>query len=158
MADRPYFPMFVDLSRKRALVVGGGRVAVRRAGTLSRFCGSVTVVAPQILPEIEALAGVQCFRRPYEPEDLTGADLVLAATDDPALNAGIVRLCREKGIPVNASSDPALCDFFFPGVACSGPVVVGVTASGSDHRLAAEVTRRAWAMLDGFMEEDRQAP
>ena len=149
MTEYPWFPMFVDLSRKVALVVGGGRVAARRAQTLSRFCGNITVVAPEIRPEIEALA--RCHRRPFDPADLEGADLVIAATDDPALNAEIAALCRQKNIPVNAASDPALCDFYFPGVAVRDNAVIGVTASGKDHKRAAELTRRVREMLEEDM-------
>jgi len=147
MGDAPWFPMFVDLSRKRALIVGGGRVAARRAAALSMFCGQITLIAPRVLAEIEALPGVCVVKRPFEESDLDGADLALMATDDPALNARGAALCREKGIPVNVSSDPSLCDFYFPGVAVNGSVAVGVTASGRDHRLAAEVTRRVRALL-----------
>lgn len=145
--DRPWFPMFVDLSEKRALIAGGGRIAARRAGTLSMFCGGVTVVAPEIRPEIEAMEGVTCIKRPFRAEDLEGADLAVAATDDPALNAEIGRLCRERGVTVNVASDQTLCDFYFPGVAVRGDVAIGVTASGRDHRLAAEWTRRVRELL-----------
>lgn len=72
----------------------------------------------------------------------------LAATDDAALNADIARACRQRGSPVNVSSDRALCDFYFPGVAVAGDVVAGVTASGRDHRLARQMTRRVQALLE----------
>lgn len=147
MAEYPWFPMFVDLSEKRVLVVGGGTVASRRAGTLARFCGNVAVVAPRVAPGIASLPGVRVEERPFDPGDLDGADIVVAATDDPALNADIARRCRERGVPVNTASDRALCDFYFPGVAVDGSLVVGVTASGQDHRRAAQVTRRVREML-----------
>ena len=81
MLDYPFFPAFVDLSGRRALVVGGGRVATRRVNTLSQFCPNVTVVAPRLHPDIDALAGagqVSVRLRPYREGDLDGADLVLA--------------------------------------------------------------------------------
>ena len=139
---KPFFPMFVDLSDRRALVVGGGRIASRRAGTLSLFCGRVTVVAPQISPVLCALEGVTLVERPFDPGDLEGVALAVAATNDAALNAHIGALCRQRGIPVNVASDQTLCDFFFPGVAVKGDVAIGITASGKDHRLAAQWTRR----------------
>ena len=136
---KPYFPMFVDLSHRRALVVGAGKIAARRVKTLAVFCSDITVVAPEICPEIEE-TGVTLVRRAYLPADLEGADLVLAATDDHALNADIAAACRARGVPVNVSSDQNLCDFFFPGVAVSGAVVAGVTGSGTDHALARRAT------------------
>lgn len=147
---KPYFPMFVDLSEKRALVVGAGRIAARRVGTLMAFCGHIRVVAPEVSPEMAAL-DVDVARRRFEVGDLEGADLVLAATDDIRLNAEIARLCRQRGVPVNVSSDRTLCDFYFPGVAMAGNVVAGISASGVDHRLAHRATgavREALQALD----------
>ena len=155
MSDSLWFPMFVDLSGQRALVVGAGEVAARRIATLARFCRDIVVVAPSAKPEVEALVekgGIALRRRAYAPEDLDGVDIVLACTDDAALNADIARACRCRGIPVNASSDHTLCDFFFPGVAIRDSVVVGVTAGGRDHRGARAVTERIREMLDS---EDR---
>ena len=145
MADYPWFPMFVDLSDKNVLVVGGGTIGGRRAAALARFCPNVEVVSPQVGEAVrrEAEAGrVRVSLRPFERNDLEGRDLVLAATDDPALNAAIAEACRGRHIPVNVSSDHALCDFYFPGVVVDGDISVGVTASGRDHRLAREVTQR----------------
>lgn len=145
----PWFPMFVDLSGRRALVVGGGRIAARRAGALLRFCGAVTVVAPDIAPELEG-TGAELIRRRYAPGDLEGAALVVAATDDSALNACIARDCRARGVPVNVASDHTLCDFYFPGVAVRGNVAVGVTAGGADHRLARRVTEAVRQAVDAM--------
>lgn len=150
MAKR-YFPMFVDLTEKRALVVGAGKIAARRIATLKQFCENIIVVAPEINPAIDE-AGVEIVRRRYEASDLDGMDLVLAATDDNALNADIARECRRRGVLVNASSDQALCDFFFPGVAVKGSVVAGVTAGGTDHRLAKRATEAVRAALEEIEE------
>ena len=153
MAEYPYFPAFVDLSGRRALVVGGGRIAARRVKTLVQFCPNVAVVAPELHPDIEALgeAGrVGIRRRPFREGDLDGADLALACTDDELLNASVAAACRSRGIPVNVASDQKLCDFFFPGVARREGLVVGVTASGGDHALA----RRATEALRDFLENN----
>lgn len=151
MKDYPWFPLFIDLSEKVVLVVGAGTVAGRRAAALTRFCGHVTVVAPEIGPAVQAEADagrVTWVNRPFEPRDLEGRDLVIAATDDRALNAAIAEMCRTRGIPVNVSSDKTLCDFYFPGIVAEGDVVVGVTASGRDHRRAAAVARRVREALE----------
>ena len=152
MAEYPFFPAFVDLSDRRALVVGGGRIAARRASTLSQFCPNVTVVAPAIHPDIAALAArgqVKVVERAYRDGDLDGAELVLACTDDGALNAAICAACAARGIPANDAGDRANCSFYFPGIARSGSAVVGVTACGADHRRARALRERIQAMLDG---------
>lgn len=151
MPEYPFFPMFVDLSRRRVLSVGGGRIAARRVSALVQFCPSVTVVAPSINPDIAALADAGRARvllRPYCEADLEGMDVVLACTDDGALNAAVAAACRERGIPVNVASDKSQCDFLFPGIARRDGLVVGVTAGGEDHRLA----RRATEALRDYLE------
>ena len=145
MSKYPWFPMFFDISEKNVLVVGAGEVAGRRAATLTQFCAHVDVIGPRVgqAVESEVTAGrVTIYRRAFTMDDLDGRDMVLAATDDEALNAAIVAACRARGIPVNASSDRTLCDFYFPGAVVDGDVAVGITASGRDHKRAREVTRR----------------
>lgn len=156
MADYPFFPAFVDLSERRALVVGGGRIAARRVNTLAQFCPNVTVVAPVVHPDIAALAArgrVKLVERAFRDGDLDGAELVLACTDDRALNAAIAGACRARRIPVNDAGDRSRCDFLFPGIARRGAVVAGITAGGEDHALA----RRATEAVRRCLENDLDA-
>ena len=151
MGEYPFFPMFMDLSRRRALVVGGGRIAARRVNALAQFCPDITVVAPTIHPDIAVLADrgrVKALERAFAMDDLNGADLVLACTDDPALNADIAKACRDREILVNDASDRRRCDFLFPGIARRGAVVAGVTAGGSDHALARRATEAVRECLE----------
>lgn len=156
MAQYPFFPMFVDLSRRHVLVVGGGRIAARRVHTLTQFCPSITVVAPAIHPDIAALTAegrVQLSERNWRAEDLDGADLVLACTDDKALNAAIAGACRARSIPVNDAGDRRDCDFLFPGIARRGAVVAGITAGGEDHALARRATEAIRECLDDVLDQ-----
>ena len=149
--NNPFFPIFLNLSEKHVLVVGAGKIAARRIRTLLDFAGKITVTAPQIEEEILAMAGkgpIQLRKKIFEESDLEGADMVLAATNDPDVNKTIGVLCREKGIPVNVSHDKTLCDFYFPGIVQKENVVVGVTASGSDHSQAKRVTEKIHEALD----------
>ena len=155
--DKLFFPIFIDLSEKHIVVVGAGKIASRRVRTLLEFAGKITVVAPEISEEILAMAGkgpVQLKKRAFEEADLDGADMVLAITDDKELNKKIGTLCKEKKIPVNTSHDKDLCDFYFPGVVQKENVVVGVTASGKDHKQAKEVTEKIREALDNMEEEE----
>lgn len=151
MARYPFFPMFVDLSGRHVLVVGGGRIAARRVHTLTQFCPNIAVVAPAVHPDIAALAAdgrVRLSARGYRAEDLDGVDLVLACTDDRTLNAAIAEECRARGIPVNDASDRHDCDFLFPGIARRGLVVAGINAGGGDHALARRATEAVRECLE----------
>ena len=153
MADHPWFPLFIDLSGKKVLVVGGGRIALRRIRTLLVFTETVTVVAPQLHPELlelEAEGKLTVLRRPYEPSDPEGAALVLAAAGGDEVNEAVRADCRRLGIPVNVASDRHKSDFYFPGIARKGGYVVGVTASGEDHAGAKKLTEAIRELLERF--------
>lgn len=157
MKTERYFPLFVDLSEKKILVVGAGKIAARRVSSLLPFAGTIRVIAPEVSPEvIDMVAQVDASskatlvieQRTFDPSDLDGADIVLAITNDKELNTQIGTLCREKHIPVNVSHEKELCDFYFPGVVQKDDVVIGVTASGKDHSLARKVTEQIRAMME----------
>ena len=114
-----YFPLFVELEGCPALVVGGGRVALGKARRLRSFG-----------------ARVRCVKRRFRPADLRGARLVVAATNDPAVNKQVSRLARRRGIPVNVVDQPALCSFVFPSVVRRGRLVLAVSTGGASPALA----------------------
>ncbi|MDD6614818.1 MAG: bifunctional precorrin-2 dehydrogenase/sirohydrochlorin ferrochelatase [Lachnospiraceae bacterium] len=146
-----YFPLFVDLSQKEILIVGAGTIASRRVRSLCGFAGHMTVTAPEISGDISELASqypiTVCERR-FEKTDLEEKDLVLAATDDLELNCLIVQMCRERGTPVNDCSDQSLCDFQFPSVLQQGDLVIGINASGKNHRLVKETRQKLQQFLE----------
>ena len=115
-----YFPLFISLEGLPCLVIGGGRVALRKIRTLSEFGAQITVVAPEILPELEALSGLRLIRRRFEEKDLEHMSLVFAASSDQECNRKAARLARKKGIRVNAADLPEECDFFFPALGKRG--------------------------------------
>ncbi len=143
MEDPRYFPLFFDIRDVPVLVVGAGPVATRRIRTLLPFRPAITVVAPEATDEVremEKLGRIRRVRRVFEPEDLQGAAFVLTATGNSETDGTIQLLCRELHIPVNVASDRNKCDFFFPGIAMRDNLVVGITASGLDHREARRLT------------------
>lgn len=125
-----YFPLFIDLQDKPCLIIGGGRIALRKIQVLQDFGASLYLTAPQILPEILAIAGIVFQEREYSSQDLDGKTLVVAATDDAALNRRIAADCRLRGIPVNAVDQPADCDFIFPAYLKEGEVVAAFSSGG----------------------------
>ena len=151
MADFPWFPLFVNLAGKKIVVIGAGKIARRRILTLLDFTETVTVVAPEVHPDLQAAEAegrLNVIRRAWLPEDLTGADLVLAATDDGKVNEAVRSECRRLTIPVNVSSDRRGNDFYVPGIGRKGELVVGVTAGGTDHAAARRITEAIRALLE----------
>ena len=151
MDDKLFFPLFFDLSDKRALIVGGGKIAARRAKALLPFVGRLIVVAMEPSDErwvLSAAGEIELLERSFAPKDLEGIFLVVCATGDEAVDETVRRLCRERGVFVNIASDKEKCDFYFPGVARKGSVVVGVTAGGTDHKKARETTERIRSLLE----------
>lgn len=151
MKNKRYFPMFVDLSDKNIVVVGGGNIATRRVKTLLSFTRNITVVAPQMTMELLEMgkAGqVHTEMRPVKRTDFVQAYMVIAATNDWKLNDDIYRVCKEEGIYVNVASDKEKCDFYFPGVFMQDELVVGITASGLDHKKARRVREEIEKILE----------
>ena len=138
----------MDLEQKKIVVVGAGRIAERRIQTLLSFEAQITVIAPEASVKIRKLAKegrLHWQQERWSPEAesfLDGSLFVLAAVDDGAVNKAVFRACRARGIPVNCSDYRTRCDFYFPGIAEGGGVTAGVTAGGTDHRLAREATER----------------
>ena len=142
MKNKRFFPMFVDLSDKKIVVVGGGNIATRRIKTLLQFTRNITAVAPKTTMELHELgkAGfVNLINRPVKRSDFTMAFMVIAATNDWKLNDEIYSVCKEEGIYVNVADDKSKCDFYFPGIYMQDEVVVGITASGLNHKKARKV-------------------
>lgn len=134
------FPIFLDISNKRISVYGAGRIASRRVGTLLAFEPLLTVFAPEASEQIqkaEREGKLTWVREVYRPGCISSDTwMVLAATDNAAVNEEIYRECQKKRILVNVCSNRAHCDFQFPGIASRGDLVVGINAGGSDHHLA----------------------
>lgn len=120
MKNKRYFPLYVDLSDKNVVVVGGGTIATRRVKALLLFTRNITVIAPKMtadLWELGKLGKIQIQPRPVKKSDFSMAYMVLAVTNNRELNEEIYHACKEEGIYVNVASDKDLCDFYFPGSA-----------------------------------------
>ena len=129
------FPMMVRLEGRRVLLVGGGKVALRKAEALTAFGAKIEVCAPRPVPALEALASR--VYPAYEPRLLTGLAFAVAATDDKIFNARVAADCRKAGVPVNSVDAPVDCDFYFPALLTRGDVTVAVSTGGAAPALAA---------------------
>jgi len=166
MSEGTLFPMAVKLCGRRCVVVGGGKVAAAKVKALLACGARVTVVSPEAGSEIRSQAAkgkLDWGRRAFSPPDLAGAFLAIAATNSPALNATIFRLCQARKVLCNSADDPVHCDFFFPAVVRRGPLLIAVSTSGRSPALAArlrrELAQRFGSEWAGFVErvgEQRQ--
>ncbi|MCI9516506.1 MAG: bifunctional precorrin-2 dehydrogenase/sirohydrochlorin ferrochelatase [Lachnospiraceae bacterium] len=142
--------MFIDLTEKKVVVAGAGTIAKRRIRSLLNFTNHLTVIAPEVNKELKSLEAeglLTILKRKCEMEDFYSADLVIAATNDAQINNAIYDTCRKQGILVNVCSDKQKCDFYFPGIAMKDQVVVGITASGKDHKRAKALVEQIRSIL-----------
>ena len=148
-----YFPFFIQLQDAPGLLVGGGTVALRKAEKLLPYGPSLTVVAPEIGPELAALPGLALEYRPFRPEDVEGMAFVIAAAGDRELNHRVARLCREKGVPVNVVDDREACSFLFPALVKRGELSVGISTGGSSPTAAIWLKEQIAALLPQGLED-----
>jgi len=134
-----YLPIFLRLIQQRVLVVGGGQVALRKVQMLLRAQAQIRLVTPQILPELQALLQDtihQIELRDYIDADLDTIKLVVAATDNSAVNVAVWQAASARNIPVNVVDQPELCSFIFPSILDRSPVIVAVSSGGNAPVLA----------------------
>jgi siroheme synthase-like protein len=141
-----HYPIFLDLRGRSVLVVGAGKVALRKTRTLVEAGARVTVVAPEWEAEFEDLP-VRLLRRHFRATDLAGAMLVFAATDDRLVNHRVGVAAKGKGVFANIADSADECDFVVPARLQRGPVQVAVSSGGENPRLSAEMRRKLEEIL-----------
>ncbi len=145
-----YFPLFFDLKGQKVLVVGGGEVALRKVCLLERAGALITLVAPQIAPELEDRAAAGKLKleiREFIPGDLDGARLVIVATSRRAVNRWIATLSDARAIPVNVVDDREASRFIVPAIIDRDPVLVAVSTAGTSPVLARRLRERLEAFI-----------
>ena len=136
-----HYPVFLDLQGRPVLVVGAGKIGLRKAKGLIDAGALVTVVAPSSLPEFDDLP-VRLLRRPFRPSDITGAVLVFAATDDRRVNHRIKLLAKARGIWANIADSAAECDFIVPARVRRGDVHIAISTGGQSPRISAALRQK----------------
>ena len=151
-----YYPAFLDLRGRNCLVVGGGSVAERKVESLLE-CGArvkvVTREATDGLAELAQSGSIELDRRDYASDDLPGIFLVIAATDDPKVQARIGDEAKEHGLLVNVVDDPANCTFIVPAVARRGELSIAVSTGGRSPALAARIREKLEGLFGPEYEE-----
>ena len=144
-----FYPIFVNLSGRRVLVVGGGPVAQRKVEGLLQAGAQVTVVSPDVTDELRSRP-IDWKQREFADSDVEGMMLVISATDDVNVQKRVVEAARRCNVLVNTVDQPALCDFIVPAVARRDDVVGAISTSGQSPALAAVLRAR----LEELLSED----
>ncbi|HXG58347.1 MAG TPA: bifunctional precorrin-2 dehydrogenase/sirohydrochlorin ferrochelatase [Thermoanaerobaculia bacterium] len=135
----PWYPIFLDLEGRDVLIVGGGNVCARKAETMLRYGARVTIVSPEVNGEIaqwEREGTVVVRRKRYEEADLDGTSIVIASTDDTAVNEQVAADCRRRRIPVNVVDVTPLCEFIVPAIVEEGSIQIAISTGGKSPALA----------------------
>ena len=139
------FPVFLKLEELHTLIVGGGNVGLEKLGAVLKSSpgARLTLVAGKIKEEIKSIAGdndqLRLIERNFVPEDLEDKDLIILATDDPALHMQIRDLARERRILINVADTPALCDFYLGSVVTKGNLKIGISTNGKSPTMAKRI-------------------
>jgi uroporphyrin-III C-methyltransferase/precorrin-2 dehydrogenase/sirohydrochlorin ferrochelatase len=145
-----YLPLFFSLQEAPVLLVGGGRVALRKAGLLIEAGARVTLVSPDIDHELETLLtqhGGTWKQDVYRPEYLAGVNLVIAATPDREVNSAVASDARGRALPVNVVDDPQLCSFVFPSIVDRSPLLIAIGSSAKSPVLTRLVRSKIEALI-----------
>ena len=145
-----YLPLFFNLRQKAVLLVGGGRVALRKARLLAASGAGLSVVAPDIdrdLDELLTATGGSWKRDYYQPQYLEQQTLVIVATPDRELNRQVAADARDRCLPVNVVDDPALCSFVFPSIVDRSPLLIAISSGARSPVLARLVRSKIEALI-----------
>ena len=167
-----YFPMFVDMTERECLIVGGGNVAYRKVIVMLDFGAKVTVVAENICDELRKLTiddiasedktgsytankenRITFIKRRFERKDCDGMEMVIAATDDSALNHEIAEYCKANGIMVNVVDQKADCSFIFPSYIKEKNLVAAFSSGGNSPVLTQYLKGKEQEILTPFLGE-----
>jgi precorrin-2 dehydrogenase / sirohydrochlorin ferrochelatase len=144
MLETPLYMACLKLKGRRCLVVGGGEVGLEKVEGLLACDGDVILVAPEAVPELVAYAeegSIRWERRRYEPNDLDGAFLAIAATSDTDVNISISEEAERRAMLINVVDVPPLCNFILPAIVRSGPLAIAISTAGASPALAKRMKR-----------------
>jgi precorrin-2 dehydrogenase/sirohydrochlorin ferrochelatase len=147
----PLFPVFIKLAERACLVVGAGEIATAKIDSLLQSGARISVVAPEAKTEVRELAEsgrISWERRKYQPSDLDGAFLAIAATSDTTVNHAVFTDAQRRGILCNAVDDPPNCDFYFPAVVRRGDLQIAISTAGESPAFAQKIRRALEDALD----------
>ena len=161
-----YYPVFLNLAGKRCVIIGGGTIAQGKIGGLLQAGCEITVISPEATPGIRQAAqrgDIVWLQRTYEPGDLEGAFIGVAATNVWHVNREIFEEAEGLGVLLNVVDDPDLCSFIAPSVVKREPVTLAISTGGASPALArklretlAHAEALEWADLADLLAQARR--
>lgn len=145
-----FLPIYLNLRGQPCLVIGGGEVAARKVELLRKAQAQITVVAPQLcrsLAELVSQGELTHINEIFRPDQVSKQRVVIAATDDSAVNMAVAKAARDMNIPVNVVDTPELCTFIMPAIIDRSPVVVAVSSGGASPVLARLLRARLESLI-----------
>ncbi|MBA2440396.1 MAG: bifunctional precorrin-2 dehydrogenase/sirohydrochlorin ferrochelatase [Thermoleophilaceae bacterium] len=142
MLETPFYIACLKLEGRRCLVVGGGDIGLEKVEGLLACNGEVTLVAPEAIEALRDLAAegsIRWERRAYEPRDLEGAFMAIAATSDTEVNIRVYEDAEARAMLVNVVDVPPLCNFILPAIIRTGPLAIAISTAGASPALAKRI-------------------
>ena len=139
-----YFPMFMDMTDLKVLVVGGGAIAAEKLEKLVDFTKEITVIAKELSIEADRLIKdhcLTCYQRAYKSGDIQGFDIVIVATDTVDLHKAVYEEARPYRILVNSVDNTDYCDFIFPSYVQKGDLTIAFSTGGASPAFAKQIRR-----------------
>lgn len=144
MIDTQFYIACLNLTGRKTVMIGGGRIGLEKIEGLLACAAEVTVIAPEVVAEVAALAGegtINWQQREYAPSDLERAFLVIAATSNTDVNVAVFNDAEARGMLVNVVDVPPLCNFILPAITRSGPIAIAISTAGASPALAKRMKR-----------------
>lgn len=143
--EKKYLPINVDVSQFKSLVIGGGKIAYRKALTLLKYGSSPAILSPEVIEPMEELIkkhNLVFIKRKYQGKDIENFKLVFAATGDPEADKLIKEDCDEANVLVNVADVPELCNFIMPATVKRGDLTLAIGSGGKAPFYVKEIRKR----------------
>ena len=143
-------PIFMNITNRRCVVIGGGEVASRKVIMLLKANAAITLYSPEVCPALQVLSAAKTIthiKANFEPSQLTDACLVIAATDVDEVNTAVSIAAKAQNIPVNVVDSPALCTFTMASIVERSPIVIAISSEGNAPVLARYLRTKIETML-----------
>lgn len=152
------YPIFLKMDKLQMLVVGGGMVSAEKLGFLHKSSpnANVTIVAIELNSDVEEIAvklNAKVRMKAFEPADVDGFDIIIAATNDKELNRQVWEIARLKQILINVADTPDLCDFYLGGIVTKGDLKVAISTNGKSPTMAKRIREFLEDVLPNEMDD-----